>query len=181
MVKNSPANAGDAGLIPRWRPLEKEMANHSRVLAWRIPRTKEPGGLQSMGSQRVGRDWSRHWYMENGSSILDARRAQLPVEPRYVGIQQAPKQVQGQRVPLRGSGDTALSGHVFRLNWNLPEHRKKTLNISRKMNDQRARLYSLSLTCLCISQVLTLKMTTGENVDRATQSFFSSPSALTHQ
>ena len=38
-------------------PLEKEMATHSSVLCWRIPRTEEPGGLQSMGWQRVGHDW----------------------------------------------------------------------------------------------------------------------------
>ena len=37
-------------------PLEKEMATHSRILAWKIPRTEESGGLQSMGSKRVGRD-----------------------------------------------------------------------------------------------------------------------------
>ena len=37
-------------------PLEKEMATHSSTLAWKIPRTKEPGRLQSMGSQRVGHD-----------------------------------------------------------------------------------------------------------------------------
>ena len=37
-------------------PLEKEMATHSSILAWRMPWTKEPGGLQSMGSQRVGED-----------------------------------------------------------------------------------------------------------------------------
>ena len=37
--------------------LEEEMATHSSVLAWRIPRTEEPGRLQSMGSQRVGHDW----------------------------------------------------------------------------------------------------------------------------
>ena len=36
--------------------LEKEMATHSSILAWRIPRTEEPGGLQSTGSQRVGQD-----------------------------------------------------------------------------------------------------------------------------
>ena len=35
-------------------PLEEEMATHSCILAWRIPWTKEPGGLQSMGSQRLG-------------------------------------------------------------------------------------------------------------------------------
>ena len=38
--------------------LEKEMAAHSSVLAWRIPGTGEPGGLLSMGSHRVGHDWS---------------------------------------------------------------------------------------------------------------------------
>jgi len=37
--------------------LEKEMATHSNVLAWRIPGTGEPGGLPSMGSHRVGHDW----------------------------------------------------------------------------------------------------------------------------
>ena len=37
---------------------EKEMAAHSSVLAWRIPGTGEPGGLPSMGSHRVGHDWS---------------------------------------------------------------------------------------------------------------------------
>ena len=38
--------------------LEKEMATHSSVLGWRIPGTGEPGGLLSMGSHRVGHDWS---------------------------------------------------------------------------------------------------------------------------
>ena len=57
MVKNPPANAGDLGLILGWEdPLEKEMATHSSVLAWRIPWTEEPGGPQFMGSQRVGQD-----------------------------------------------------------------------------------------------------------------------------
>ena len=37
-------------------PLEKEMATHSRTLAWRIPQTEEPGGLQSMGSQKRRHD-----------------------------------------------------------------------------------------------------------------------------
>ena len=38
-------------------PLEKSMATHSGILAWRIPWAEEPGGLQSMGSQRVRHDW----------------------------------------------------------------------------------------------------------------------------
>ena len=54
MVKNPPANARDTGSIPGWEdPLEKEMATHSRILAWKIPRTEELGRLQSLGSQRV--------------------------------------------------------------------------------------------------------------------------------
>ena len=42
--------------LGREDPLEKEMATHSSTLAWRIPWTEEPGGLQSMGSQRVEQD-----------------------------------------------------------------------------------------------------------------------------
>jgi len=45
-------------LILDYASLEKEMATHSSVLAWRIPGTGEPGGLLSMGSHRVGHDWS---------------------------------------------------------------------------------------------------------------------------
>ena len=41
-----------------FRALEKDLATHSSVLAWRIPGTGEPGGLPSMGSHRVGHDWS---------------------------------------------------------------------------------------------------------------------------
>ena len=58
MVKNLPAKAGDtgdAGSIPGWEdPLKEEMATHSSILARKIPWTEEPGGLQSMGLQRVG-------------------------------------------------------------------------------------------------------------------------------
>ena len=49
--KESACNAGDLGLIPGWEdPLEKGMTTHSSILAWRIPWTEEPGGLQSMES-----------------------------------------------------------------------------------------------------------------------------------
>ena len=40
-------------------PLEKEIATQSSILAWKTPWTEEPGGLQSMGSQRVRQDWAR--------------------------------------------------------------------------------------------------------------------------
>ena len=52
--KESACNAGDEGLIPgSGRSLEKEMATHSSILAWEIPWTEKPGGLQSMGSQKT--------------------------------------------------------------------------------------------------------------------------------
>ena len=54
-VRNSPANEGEVGVIPgSGESLEEGMATHSSILAWRLPWTEEPGGLQSMGSQRVG-------------------------------------------------------------------------------------------------------------------------------
>ena len=60
--KESAYNAGDAGDVAQslyWEnPLEEELATLPRVLAWRIPWTEEPGGLQSLGSQRVVRDWA---------------------------------------------------------------------------------------------------------------------------
>ena len=50
-------NAGDpVQSLGQGDPLEKEMATHSSILAWRSPRTEEPGGPQSMGLQRVGHD-----------------------------------------------------------------------------------------------------------------------------
>ena len=60
VVKNLPANAektGHLGSIPGQEdPLEEGTATYSSILAWEIPWTEEPGGLPSMGSQRVGHD-----------------------------------------------------------------------------------------------------------------------------
>ena len=57
MVKNLPAKQETRDqALGLEDPLEEEMATHSSILAWEIPRTEEPGGLQSMGSQRVGHD-----------------------------------------------------------------------------------------------------------------------------
>ena len=42
--------------FPRWEDPLKQMTTQSSILAWRIPQTEEPGGLQSMGSQRAGHD-----------------------------------------------------------------------------------------------------------------------------
>ena len=59
-VQNLPTNAGDASLIPEsGRSPEEEMATHASILAWEIPWTEEPAGLQSRGLQRVRHDSAR--------------------------------------------------------------------------------------------------------------------------
>ena len=56
-VKESTCYAGDqVGSLGGEDPLEKGMATHSNILTWRIPWTEDPGGLQSMESEKVGHD-----------------------------------------------------------------------------------------------------------------------------
>ena len=57
-VAKSRTQLSDFTFTFQFHALEKEMATHSSVLAWRIPGTGEPGGLLSMGLHRVGHDWS---------------------------------------------------------------------------------------------------------------------------
>ena len=64
LLKNLPAVQETWVLSLGWEdPLEKKMATHSSILAWKISWTEEPDGLQSMGSQRVGRDWASNTYL----------------------------------------------------------------------------------------------------------------------
>ena len=65
MVKNPPAMWDTwVRTLGQEDPLEEGMATHSSILAWRIPWTEEPGGLQSLGSQRVGHDWATQHSVE---------------------------------------------------------------------------------------------------------------------
>ena len=57
-VAKNRAQLSDFTFTFHFHALEKEMATHSSILAWRIPGTEEPGRLQLMGSQRVGHDWT---------------------------------------------------------------------------------------------------------------------------
>ena len=50
---------------------EKEMATHSSLPAWEIPRTEQPGGLWSMGSQRLRQDWVTHTHKVQGDLVLE--------------------------------------------------------------------------------------------------------------
>ena len=57
MMRNLPAmQETQVQSLGREDPLEKRMANHSSILAWRIPWTEQPGGLQCVGLQRLGHD-----------------------------------------------------------------------------------------------------------------------------
>ena len=58
-------------------PLEEGMATHSSILAWRVPGTEEPGGLQSIGSQRIGRHW-RDWARMRSLFAIDGMVVFLP-------------------------------------------------------------------------------------------------------
>ena len=76
-----PANAGDIrGSIPGWEnPLEEGMATHSSILAWKIPRREEPGGLQPMGSQRVRHDWATEHKHTHTHTRARMRVSKMPV------------------------------------------------------------------------------------------------------
>ena len=65
LVKNLPAVQETRVQSLNWEdPLEKEMATHSSILAWKISWTEEPGGVQSMGTERVGRYWATNTYLQ---------------------------------------------------------------------------------------------------------------------
>ena len=60
-------------------PLEKEMATHSSILAWEIPWTEEPGGLQSIGSQRVRHNWETNTFAFKLSEEIAAENRTLSI------------------------------------------------------------------------------------------------------
>ena len=65
VVKNLSAMQETSSIPGSGRFLEKEMATHSSILAWRIPWTEESGRLLLMGSQRVGHNWTTNTHMAN--------------------------------------------------------------------------------------------------------------------
>ena len=61
-------------------PLEEDMATYSSILTWKIPWTKEPGGLQFMGSQRVRHEWAHTHTTQSESNFLPCNFTRLPIE-----------------------------------------------------------------------------------------------------
>ena len=76
-------------------PLKKEMATHSRILAWRTPWTEEPGGLQSMGSQRSDTTWQLNCHEEGGQEAAST--------PSFVPVRHQSLLPQGHNRSLLGS------------------------------------------------------------------------------
>ena len=83
--------------------LEKEMATHSSPLAWRIPWTEEPGGLQSMGSWRVGNDWATSLSL---FTFMRWRRRWQPTPVFLPGESQGRRSLVGCRLWGRTESDT---------------------------------------------------------------------------
>ena len=86
-VARSRTRLSDFTLTFHFHALEQEMATHSSVLAWRIPGTEEPGGLPSMGLQRVGHDWSDLAAAAAMTSVKSFNRVQLFATPWTVAYQ----------------------------------------------------------------------------------------------
>ena len=79
MVKNLPAmRETQVWFLYQEDPLEEGLATHSSILAWRITWTEEPGGLQSMGLQRVGHDWATNTFTNTPALQADFLPFELP-------------------------------------------------------------------------------------------------------
>ena len=74
-------------------PLEKEMATHSSILAWEIPQTEDPGGLQSTVLQRVGHDWAQQQLINSvvifsgGQQRNSVMRIRVSIAPYHAALQ----------------------------------------------------------------------------------------------
>ena len=94
----------------QFHALEKEMATHSSVLAWRIPGTGEPGGLPSLGSHRVRHDWSDLAAAAAGSA--GGQRTWRPIQEKW-----EVDSIPGQEDPLEESMATHSSIFAWRIPW----------------------------------------------------------------
>ena len=117
-VAKSRTRLSDFTFTFHFHALEKEMATHSSVLAWRIPGTGEPGGLLFMGSHRVGHDWHNSaaaaagllWWLSGKGPTCQCRR--LGFDP-WVGKSSCRRAWQPTPVFLSGEshGQRSLAGY----------------------------------------------------------------------
>ena len=118
-VAKSQTWLSDFSFTFHFHALEKEMAAHSSVLAWRIPGTGEPGGLPSMGSHRVGHDWSH-------SAAAAVTSSYLPYKTRAYLVAQMVKNLPAmQEIQVWSLGwedplEKGMATHSSTLTWKTP-------------------------------------------------------------
>ena len=109
-------------------PLEKGMASHSNILAWRIPWTEEPGGLQSLGLQRVRHDWATI------SQLVPFLRFPLPSLPPRTTATNNPWHPESKRqgTPyLENKTQESKKSNTFLFFYSLPKHQRQNLELLR--------------------------------------------------
>ena len=120
-VKNSPAVQKTPEMWVRslgWKDSLEEMATHSSILAWKIPWTEEPGGLQSMGSQRVRHSRKEHdhdtteWYnMKKKKHVTHRKKSsQTETNPKMSWLMQCGVHMAGRRNPAAITSSFCLLG-----------------------------------------------------------------------
>ena len=96
--------------------LEEGGTTHSKILAWRISWTEEPGGLQSIGSHRVGHDWSDSAHTQDscsvGSSVHWRIFSSIQVSVAFPNLWQSKMSPENDKCDLRGQNDSWLRIHV---------------------------------------------------------------------
>ena len=120
----------DFTLTFHFHTLEKEMATHSSVLAWRTPGTGEPGGRPSMGSHRVGHDWSD---LAAAATHVTNLWASLVVQTvkNLSTMQDTQAQSLGQEDPLEKEMETHSSFLAWRIPWTEEPDRLQSMGISK--------------------------------------------------
>ena len=130
LVMNPPAMQETWDQSLSWEdPLEEEMATHSSILAWRIPWTEEPGGLQSMGSQRVGHNWATftHGYLCGFPGGSGGKESACNVETQVWPL--------GQEDPLKKEMATHSTILAWRIPWTENPGRLQSIGLQRVGND----------------------------------------------
>ena len=125
VVKNPSVNAGgvrDTSSIPgSGRSPGRGMATHSSILAWRIPWTEEPGGLQSMGSHTVRHEQATehtHTHRGLGPHIKNTKQNQKVKQKQCCNkfnrlLKNSPYQKNKNKIPLKNSFQTVIYVHIF--------------------------------------------------------------------
>ena len=121
--------------------LEKEMATHSSVLAWRIPGTGEPGGLPSMGSHRVGHDWS------------DLAAAVTQLVKNLPAMQETQVRSLGWEDSLEKERATHSSILAWRILWTEEPGRLQTMGSQRVGHDWETNTFTFQYI-ICLSVLL---------------------------